>query len=94
MSSKLMNTAFVAGVGVLELAIVLLIVLVIFGGRRLPALGRQLGDGMRGFKDSVTRRTDSQWEDEDSACAEAPALPASPAGEETPADGEVMRERS
>ena len=73
MSSKLMNTAFVAGVGVLELAIVLLIVLVIFGGRRLPALGRQLGDGMRGFKDSVTRRTDSQWEDEDSARAEAPA---------------------
>ena len=63
MSSKLMNTAFVAGVGVLELAIVALIVLVIFGGRRLPALGRQLGDGMRGFKDSVTRRTDSQWED-------------------------------
>ncbi len=92
MSSKLMNTAFVAGVGVLELAIVALIVLVIFGGRRLPALGRQLGDGMRGFKDSVTRRTDSQWED--SARAEAPALPASPAGEETPADGEVMRERS
>ncbi len=94
MSSKLMNTAFVAGVGVLELAIVLLIVLVIFGGRRLPALGRQLGDGMRGFKDSVTRRTDSQWEDVDSARAEAPALPAGPAGEETPADGEVMRERS
>ena len=94
MSSKLMNTAFIAGVGVLELAIVLLIVLVIFGGRRLPALGRQLGDGMRGFKDSVTRRTDSQWEDEDAARAEVPALPASPAGEETPADGEVMRERS
>ena len=94
MSSNVMNTAFIAGVGVLELAIVLLIVLLLVGGRRLPALGRQLGDGMRGFKDSVTRRTDSQWEDEDSARADVPALPASPAGEETPVDGEVMRERS
>ena len=55
-----MTIAFVAGIGLLELAIVLLIVLVIFGGRRLPALGRQLGAGMREFKDSVTRRTDAQ----------------------------------
>jgi len=92
MSSKLMNTAFIAGVGVLELAIVLLIVLLIVGGRRLPTLGRQLGDGMRGFKDSVTRRTDSQWEDEDSARAVIPALHARSAGEEKPVDGEVMPE--
>jgi len=87
-----MNTAFVAGIGVLELAIVLAIILVIFGGRRLPALGRQVGDGMRGLKDSVTRRTESQWEDGDRT--DAPALPGRPAGEETPVDGEVMRERS
>ena len=59
-----MTTAFIAGVGPLELAIVLLIVLVVVGGRRLPMLGRQLGEGMRGFKDSVTRRTDSQWDDD------------------------------
>jgi sec-independent protein translocase protein TatA len=87
-----MTTAFIAGVGPLELAIVLLIVLVIVGGRRLPALGRQLGEGVRGFKDSVTRRTDSQWGDSDSSDARA-ALPR-PEGEETPVDGEVMRERS
>jgi sec-independent protein translocase protein TatA len=87
-----MTTAFIAGVGPLELAIVLLIVLVIVGGRRLPMLGRQLGEGMRGFKDSVTRRTDSQWDDSDSSDARA-ALPR-PEGEETPVDGEVMRERS
>jgi sec-independent protein translocase protein TatA len=94
MSPNVMNTAFIAGVGVLELALVLLIVLVIVGGRRLPALGRQLGEGMRGFKDSVTRGTDSQWEDEDTARADVPALLARAAGEETPVDGEVMRERS
>ena len=85
-----MTTAFIAGVGPLELAIVLLIVLVVVGGRRLPMLGRQLGEGMRGFKDSVTRRTDSQWDDDSDAKA---ALPR-PEGEETPVDGEVMRERS
>jgi sec-independent protein translocase protein TatA len=62
---------------------------VIVGGRRLPALGRQLGEGMRGFKDSVTRRTDGQWEDEEAR----PALDR-PAGEEEPVDGEVVRERS
>ena len=86
-----MTTAFIAGVGPLELAIVLLIILVIVGGRRLPTLGRQLGEGVRGFKDSVTRRTDAQWDDDSS---EARAALPRPEGEETPVDGEVMRERS
>jgi sec-independent protein translocase protein TatA len=41
-------------IGPLELAIILLIVLLIFGPKRLPGLGRQLGAGMREFKDSIT----------------------------------------
>ena len=41
-------------IGPLEIGIVLLIVLVIFGPRRLPELGKSLGSGMRNFKDSVT----------------------------------------
>jgi sec-independent protein translocase protein TatA len=85
-----MTTAFIAGLGPLELAIILLIVLVIVGGRRLPTLGRQLGEGVRGFKDSVTRRTDSQWEDD----GDPQALGRPTGGEEEPVDGEVMRERS
>jgi sec-independent protein translocase protein TatA len=40
--------------GPLEIGIVLLIVLIIFGPKRLPDLGRSLGGGMREFKDSVT----------------------------------------
>jgi sec-independent protein translocase protein TatA len=88
------TTAFIAGVGPLELAIVLLIVLVIVGGRRLPALGRQLGEGVRGFKDSVTSRADSQWEDEDGGRPAERAALGRPTGEETPVDGEVMRDRS
>ena len=40
--------------GPLEIIIVLVIVLIIFGPKRLPDLGRSLGRGMREFKDSVT----------------------------------------
>jgi sec-independent protein translocase protein TatA len=41
-------------IGPLELGIILLIVLIVFGPKRLPGLGRQLGSGMREFKDSLT----------------------------------------
>ena len=44
------------GIGPLEIVIVLMIVLIIFGPKRLPDLGRSLGRGMREFKDSVTGR--------------------------------------
>ena len=39
--------------GPLELVIVLAIVLLLFGARRLPSLGRELGSGMREFKDGL-----------------------------------------
>jgi sec-independent protein translocase protein TatA len=41
-------------IGPLELIIVLAIVLLIFGPKKLPQLGRSLGGGMREFKDSVS----------------------------------------
>ncbi len=37
-----------------QLLIVLVIVLIIFGAKRLPEVGKSLGSGMREFKDSVT----------------------------------------
>lgn len=37
-----------------DLLVVLLIVLLIFGPKRLPGLGKQLGSGIREFKDSIT----------------------------------------
>jgi sec-independent protein translocase protein TatA len=42
------------GIGATELIIVLVIVLIIFGPKKLPALGRSLGGGLREFKNSVT----------------------------------------
>ena len=58
-----MNLAVFQTVGPLELLIVLGIVLMIFGPKRLPSLGRQLGAGMREFKDSVTRKSKDDDED-------------------------------
>jgi sec-independent protein translocase protein TatA len=42
------------GIGIWELLILLLVLLLVFGPKRLPEMGRQLGRGMREFKDSVT----------------------------------------
>lgn len=38
----------------LHIAIVLLVVLLVFGAKKLPEIGRGIGSGMREFKDSVT----------------------------------------
>jgi len=42
-------------IGAGELLILLLVVLLVFGPKRLPEMGRSLGRGMREFKNSVTR---------------------------------------
>lgn len=41
------------GVGPLEIVVVLIIALVVFGPKRLPELGRSLGDGIREFRGSI-----------------------------------------
>jgi TatA/E family protein of Tat protein translocase len=41
-------------IGPLEIGIVLVIALLVFGPKRLPELGKSVGSGMREFKDSVT----------------------------------------
>jgi sec-independent protein translocase protein TatA len=65
--------------GPLEIIIILVIVLLIFGPKRLPDLGRSLGRGMREFKDSVTGK-DS--DDEPPRLAEREPAPPEP----TPAE--------
>lgn len=41
------------GIGPMEIGIVALIALIVFGPKKLPELGRGLGSGMREFKESV-----------------------------------------
>jgi sec-independent protein translocase protein TatA len=51
--------------GVPELIIILVIVLLVLGPKRLPALGRQLGGGMREFKDGIQGRGKDEDDDPD-----------------------------
>jgi sec-independent protein translocase protein TatA len=48
------------GIGWMELVIVLLVALVVFGPKRLPEMGRSLGRGMREFKDSISGKDDDR----------------------------------
>src|ERR1700745_1318153 len=84
-------------IGPLELAIVLVIVLLIFGPKRLPGLGRQLGSGMREFKDSITGKD----KHDDHEAERAPAKAALGRGEEplppttaTAVDSDVAQDRT
>jgi sec-independent protein translocase protein TatA len=40
-------------IGLPELAIILVIVLLLFGASRLPKLGRSMGQGIKGFKEGL-----------------------------------------
>ena len=53
----------IAGLGLTELLIILLVVLLIFGASRLPGVGSALGKGIRSFKTSVTGEDDKPTTD-------------------------------
>jgi sec-independent protein translocase protein TatA len=52
------------GIGIWEILILLLVLLLVFGPKRLPEMGRQLGKGMREFKDSISGSGKDEDEDE------------------------------
>jgi sec-independent protein translocase protein TatA len=51
-------------VGPLEIAVVLIIVLIIFGPKRLPELGKSMGHGIREFKNSISGESDKDSPEE------------------------------
>jgi sec-independent protein translocase protein TatA len=87
----------VPNIGPTELIIVLVIVLLIFGPKRLPGLGRQLGSGMREFKDSITGKSRDTDDDAPDARAQANAALGRPESEPstpTTVDGEAVSDRT
>lgn len=46
------STAFIFGLGTGELVIILVVVLLLFGGTKIPQLMRGLGRGVKEFKDA------------------------------------------
>ena len=87
-------------VGPLEIAVVLIIVLIIFGPKRLPELGQSMGRGIREFKNSISGDKDKESSEEkprelQASQATQPATP--PAGDAAsktaePVEGEVVTE--
>jgi sec-independent protein translocase protein TatA len=74
-------------VGPLELIVVLIIALIVFGPKRLPELGRSLGKGIREFRGSVSGDKD---DDDDS---EPHELEQSKADATEAVEGEVVTEK-
>lgn len=72
---------FSGGIGLPEVLLVLAIVLIIFGPKRLPQLGRSLGSGMRNFKESVSGRHNDDDDDDDHPELTAAKTDDRPAGE-------------
>jgi sec-independent protein translocase protein TatA len=70
-------------IGPWELAILLVVVLLVFGPKRLPEMGKSLGKGMREFKDSISGKERDE---------SAPELPA-PAEERVSAAASSSRDR-
>lgn len=70
----------------LHIAILLVILLLIFGAKKLPELGRSLGTGMRSFKESISGESRA-----DEHVEQLPAAPAEPAS--TVAAGEPVAGR-
>jgi sec-independent protein translocase protein TatA len=75
-------------IGPLEIVIILIIALIVFGPKRLPELGRSMGRGMREFKNSLTSDKDDDDDDEVRELERSRA-----AAEERPLEGEVVHDR-
>jgi sec-independent protein translocase protein TatA len=82
----------VPNIGPLEIAIVLVIVLIIFGPKRLPELGRSLGRGIKEFRGSVSGEHNDE-DDVDDKRAELSASEAAEAEPAEPVEGEVVTEK-
>ncbi len=59
-------------IGVPELLILLLVVLLVFGPKKLPEMGRSLGRGMREFRTSVTGKDEARPEIPTASAVEEP----------------------
>lgn len=56
---KLMNNLLLLGIGMQELLFIALLILLLFGGKKIPELMKGLGKGVKSFKDGVNGIEDS-----------------------------------
>jgi len=80
-------------IGPLEIAIVLIIALLVFGPKRLPELGKSLGKGIREFKGSISGEDDKDEQPDEQAQIVA-ADPTPPPPSQAEEKREVVRDKS
>lgn len=60
---------FLGGIGIQEILVVLLIVLLFYGGKKVPEMMRGLGQGVKAFKDGMNEAVPTETEDKDKTTA-------------------------
>ncbi|WP_084473917.1 Sec-independent protein translocase subunit TatA/TatB, partial [Deinococcus pimensis] len=78
------------GLGAPEILVILLIALVIFGPKKLPELGKSLGQGIREFRrgtNGLKEELESSFKDEPAPVQRTVIAPTAPATTEAPAEG-------
>ena len=55
-----METLFLGGIGTGEIILIVLAILLLFGGKKLPELMRGMGKGVKEFKDAMNEPSDEK----------------------------------
>ena len=55
-----MTTLFLGGIGTGEIILIVLAILLLFGGKKLPELMRGMGKGVKEFKDAMNEPSDEK----------------------------------
>lgn len=76
----------------LHIAFLVVILLLVFGARRLPEIGRSLGSGMREFKQSISGETPQQQQPQPTSSTERPALSSGTEQQPAPEPASVSQE--
>lgn len=84
---------FRGGIGPTEILLILGVVVLLFGGKKLPELARGSGKALRIFKTEVTSLTDNDDDDDDDKRAKAETKPASLEAVEVPETAEKKPEQ-
>jgi sec-independent protein translocase protein TatA len=78
------------GLGTTEMLLILAVVLLLFGPKKLPGLGRSMGEALRGFKQAMSG--DELTEEQKQAAAKAARLHAEPETTDYTVSAEKKRE--
>lgn len=55
----------IGGIGLQEVLVIALVVLLFFGGKKIPELMKGLGKGVRSFKEGMNEKIDDKTDDEE-----------------------------